>query len=82
MPHDRNGNIVQVGDTVMVPCLIKAVHLTEDFCNVDLETKHCMYPTDRPTVLTLNSKQTVKPWPNERGDHIVYAAEGKADARR
>jgi hypothetical protein len=73
MPHDRNGNILNVGDTVMVPCRIKAIHLTEDYCNIDIETERPMPPTDRATALTLNSKQTVKPWANERGDLIVYS---------
>jgi hypothetical protein len=62
MPHDKRGTELAVGDTVMVPCLIKAIHLTEDYCNVDLETKIPM-PGQTLTIQqwTLNSRQTIKP---------------------
>ena len=61
MPHDKRGTELQVGDVVMVPCRVKAIHLTEDYCNVDLETKLTMPPFDKATALTLNSRQTIKP---------------------
>jgi hypothetical protein len=73
MPHDRNGNILSVGDIVMVPCRVKAIHLTADYCNVDLETTERMHPLPQPSAFSLNSKQVVKPWPNERGDHVVFS---------
>lgn len=67
MPHDKRGTELQVGDTVMVPCLIKAIHLTEDYCNVDLETKLTMPPDyGARTPLTLNSRQTIKPTASHR----------------
>lgn len=61
MPHDKRGEELKVGDVVQVPCIIKAIHLTEDFCNVDLETTLTMPPYNKTTALTLNSRQTVKP---------------------
>jgi hypothetical protein len=61
MPHDNRGEILSVGDVVLVPCRVKAIHLTEEYCNVDLETKETMYPSAIPTKLTLNSRQVVKP---------------------
>ena len=61
MPHDNRGEELQVGDTVMVPCHVKAIHLTEEYCNVDLETKIGMYPDQSTVRLTLNSRQTLKP---------------------
>jgi hypothetical protein len=61
MPHDSRGEELKVGDRILVPCRIKAIHLTEDYCNVDLETVEAMFPTQTPTTLTLNSRQTVKP---------------------
>ncbi len=73
MPHDRNDNVLQVGDVVMVPCRVKAIHLTEEFCNLDLETIEVLFPSNNRSALTLNAKQTVKPWPNERGDLLVYS---------
>jgi hypothetical protein len=61
MPHDNRGEELKVGDTVLVPCLVKAIHLTEEYCNVDLETKVTMHPSTDVTKLTLNSRQTIKP---------------------
>jgi hypothetical protein len=61
MPHDHRGEELKVGDVVMVPCVVKAIHLTEDYCNVDLVTREFMHPTRDVTRLTLNSRQTVKP---------------------
>ncbi len=66
MPHDKRGTELHVGDTVMVPCLIKAIHLTENYCNVDLETKIEMPPSSDRTRLTLNSRQTIKPTATHR----------------
>ncbi len=66
MPHDKRGEELKVGDTVMVPCRIKAIHLTEDYCNVDLETTVTMPPSDQATRLTLNSRQTIKPTASHR----------------
>lgn len=61
MPHDKRGTELKVGDTVMVPCRVKAIHLTEDYCNVDLETALTMPPRDTRQAFTLNSRQTIKP---------------------
>jgi len=60
MPHDMNGNEIKVGSTVLVPCSVKAIHLTEQYCNVDLETNIAMHPTSNRTALTLNSRQTIR----------------------
>lgn len=61
MPHDKRGDELKVGDTVMVPCKVKAIHLTEDYCNVDLVTKEKMPPLETTTSITLNSRQVIKP---------------------
>lgn len=61
MPHDNRGEELRVGDTVLVPCVVKAIHLTADYCNVDLETKESMHPGTQKTAIVLNSRQTVKP---------------------
>ena len=58
MPHDFKGNELQVGDIVNIPCKVKAIHLTEEYCNVDLETCYRIWPTDNPMAITLNSRQT------------------------
>lgn len=59
MPHDTNGNKLSVGDLVYVPCVVKAVDATEEYCNVTLETAEPMYPSVYPSTIVLNSKQTV-----------------------
>lgn len=60
MPHDKNGVELKVGDIVNVACRIKEIHLTEDFCNVSLEVVERMPPQRTVSILTLNSKQTIK----------------------
>jgi len=75
MPHDKRGTELKVGDTVMVPCIVKAIHLTEDYCNVDLQTKLTMPPAGTVTLLTLNSRQTIKPTATHR--FMEYGAEGR-----
>lgn len=66
MPHDKRGTELKVGDTVMVPCVVKAIHLTEDYCNVDLQTKLTMPPLNSVQTFTLNSQQTIKPTATHR----------------
>lgn len=67
MPHDKRGTELQVGDTVMVPCKVKAIHLTENYCNVDLVTAISMPPDrDNYQAMTLNSRQTIKPTASHR----------------
>jgi hypothetical protein len=81
MPHDTRGTELKVGDTVMVPCCIRAIHLTADFCNVDLETTEGMPPLLKTSTLTLNSKQTIKPTASYRfaeyGSPAPAAEDGK-----
>ena len=59
MPHDMQGNELKVGDIVSIPCKVKAIHLTEEYCNVDLETCAVMPPSDHRLNVTLNSRQVV-----------------------
>ena len=59
MPHDVDGKELKVGSTVMVPCNVIAIHITEEYCNVYLETNLEMYPSGNRTLLTLNSQQTI-----------------------
>ena len=57
MPHDRDGRELHVGDAVLVPCRVRQIHITEEFCNVELETSQPMYPGTHRTGITLNAKQ-------------------------
>lgn len=58
MPHDVNNNELKVGDVVNVQFKIKRIHLSEEFCNVDLESTINMYPSGNPTSISINSRQT------------------------
>lgn len=60
MPHDNNGVKIEVGDTVMVPCVVKSVSPGEDYCNVSLETCEPMHPGEYTSAVTLNARQVVK----------------------
>lgn len=59
MPHDKNGNLLQNGDRVLVPCTVNQVHTGEEYCNVTLLTDEPMYPGDSKTTITLNAKQVI-----------------------
>lgn len=61
MPHDANGELVSVSDIVYIPAKVKAIHNTENYCNLDLEF---MYPMpgngDRQCYSAINTKQVIK----------------------
>lgn len=60
MPHDANGQLLEVGDLVNVPCKVKSVQAGDEYCNVSLETVHPMPPYTEPNTITLNTQQVVK----------------------
>ena len=59
MPHDINGKVLKVSDVVLIPCKVNAIHITEEYCNVELETNLGMYPNGTKTSIILNSQQTI-----------------------
>lgn len=62
MPHDKNGNIISVGDIVVIPCKVINTYQTEGegYCNTTLESLEPMFPTNQPNTFTLNTKQVIK----------------------
>lgn len=42
--HDKNGNELKVGDTVMVPMTITSISPGEEYCNCTLETVYGRRP--------------------------------------
>lgn len=62
MPHDLNGKLLEAGDKVMVPAIVKEVYSTEngEYCNCNLVTEHPMPPYTEGTHLVLNAKQVIK----------------------
>ena len=60
MPHDKNGQILKVGDKVNVPCVVKEVHAGDEYCNLSLETEEVMFPGEQKSGMVLNTKQVLK----------------------
>jgi hypothetical protein len=60
MPHDRDGELVKVGDKVNIPAIVTAIQTGEEYCNISVQPVEPMYPSDRHDTITFNSKQVVK----------------------
>jgi hypothetical protein len=69
--HDCKGRPISLGDTVMVPFTVTHVSATDEYRNVTLETVAVMFPSDRKTMLTANTRQVIRA--NE-GDDTSYEA--------
>lgn len=59
MPHDMGGKLIEVGDVVHIPCRVKSIQMTEEYCNLSVETIQFMPPYTTPTTVTLNTKQVI-----------------------
>jgi hypothetical protein len=61
MPHDAQGRELKVGDTVIMPFTVKEVHMTEEFCNLKLESCFPMPGRhERTTLSEVNTRQVVR----------------------
>lgn len=62
MPHDRNGQLLQAGDKVMIPATVKEIYSGEEFCNVSLGigSEDAHGPHNVQSSVTLNAKQVEK----------------------
>lgn len=62
MPHDKDGKEIKVGDRVTIEFEVKEVHMTENFCNVNLRSVIPMPPYNDQflTVAAVNTRQCVK----------------------
>jgi len=60
MPHDRNGVLLEVGDKVSIPAVVKNIMTGEEYCNVTLESEEVMFPGEYKSTFTLNAKQVEK----------------------
>lgn len=61
MPHDANGEILQIGDDVIIRGKVKAIHQSEEYCNCDVELKYPMPPnTEKSTYSAINTRQLEK----------------------
>ena len=57
MPHDRDGNLVQVGDRVLIEASVESITSSEDYPNLTVRTVCPMPPYTEGTILVLNAKQ-------------------------
>ncbi len=58
MANDRKGEELNVGDVVMIPCVVKSIDSPHDeFCNITVETAERMYPCEHKTQIILNGRQ-------------------------
>lgn len=72
MPHDAKGREVKPGDVVMVPFVVKEVHLTEDFCNLNLETVATMPPHHRThSAISVNARMVLRANSGDDLDFVV-----------
>lgn len=68
MPHDRNGELLQKGDKVLIPCVVTDVSESEDYCNITVETEEPCHPGDSKSSYTLNARQVCKECEPEDND--------------
>ena len=60
MPHDANGNLLKVGDKVLIPGTITSLTESNEYCNCSVELDYAMppYAADQKTFLSsVNTKQ-------------------------
>lgn len=57
--HDRDGNLLAVGDRVVIEAHITAISEGEQYCNCTVATVEPMPPYNTGTSVTLNTKQVV-----------------------
>lgn len=62
MPHDKNGQVLQAGDEVLVRMRVREVYPGADFCGVSLES----VDGEQQFSLTCQAKQCTKDAPPER----------------
>jgi len=64
--HDAKGRELKVGDRVVVPCVVTAIHATVEFCNVSLESIATMPPAHTSKAgVTANTKQVLRANPGD-----------------
>lgn len=68
--HDAKGRELKVGDRVMIPCVIKAIHSDENYCNINLDSIATMPGNDNISSFgAVNTKQTLRA---NDGDDLTF----------
>lgn len=66
--HDAKGNLLKIGDKVMIPCVITEIQASEEYCNCTVELEYSMPPyTTKTTFSSINTKQLEKVMENNNG---------------
>ena len=60
MPHDAKGNLLKVGDHVLIPGTITAIQSTDQYCNCHVELDYFMPPQEHKTSISaINTAQVL-----------------------
>ena len=61
MPHDKNGQLLELGDEVLIRATVKQIWPGADTCNMQVETTEKMLPShETGSSITLNANQVEK----------------------
>lgn len=60
MAHDFNGTLLSIGDTVVIPCVVKNIQGDENFCSLTVETEFVMPGNGaKNTISAISTKQVI-----------------------
>jgi len=79
--HDAIGCKLNIGDVVLIPAQIKDLSLSEDYCNVMLETIFGRRPDgNRETIYAINTGVILRANPGDENDMavLILGPEGRA----
>jgi hypothetical protein len=69
--HDAKNRPLKVGDMVLVPCRIKEIQATEDYCNVTIESTFGRRPDGKPErISAINSAVTLRSNAGDENDLV------------
>jgi len=61
MPHDVKGNLLKVGDEVLLRAVVEEISTGIEFCNCKIKTFYPMYPSDKhDSFSAINTRQLEK----------------------
>lgn len=61
MPHDAKGNLLKVGDKVVIPGTVTFIGEQPDYCNCTVETEHTMAGSEtKSSISAINTRQVEK----------------------
>jgi hypothetical protein len=73
--HDAKGRELKIGDTVLIPAKVKEVHVTEDYCDVSLESRFRRRPDGfKEHFNAINSGVTLRCNPGDENDLTGFPA--------